>query len=127
MLTTLDLVLIICLALVIILSVTAILLIQSRGSRRREDLISSFREERDSLVASYEHQKDQLQDALSLMGNDKAALESRLVAMEEYQRKMKEDTEAAEKKTEDGEIDPKMFMKTAAFFTLSQVEKRATA
>ena len=101
MLTTLDLVLIICLALVIILSVTAILLIQSRGSRRREDLISSFREERDSLVASYEHQKDQLQDALSLMGNDKAALESRLVAMEEYQRKMKEDTEAAERKTEE--------------------------
>lgn len=101
MLSTLVVVLICCMAALLIGAVITLLAVQSRGSRRREELIESFRKERDELVLSYEQQKDQLQDSIAAIGRDKAALESRIVAMEEYERKAKEDAVAAGKKAEE--------------------------
>ena len=95
MLSTLDIILVGCIFALVILAAVIILVVQSKGARRREELISSFREERDSLVSDYEKQKDELQNRITEIGVDKAALESRIVAMEEYERKAKEDAEKA--------------------------------
>ncbi|MBQ3882463.1 MAG: DNA recombination protein RmuC [Bacteroidales bacterium] len=97
----LDIILICCAAVILIASVAIILILQSRSARRREELISSFKKERDSLVEDYEKQKDSLQERITSIGMDKAALESRIVAMEEYETRSKNEAEKAGKETEE--------------------------
>lgn len=76
---------------VALLSIIALVVVLFRSSKERQ----RFHDERERLVKEYEDAEDELQERLMKMSTEKAAVESKLAASEEFEARMREVQENA--------------------------------
>ncbi len=76
---------------VALLSIIALVVVLFRSSKDRQ----RFHDERERLVKEYEDAEDELQERLMKMSTEKAAVESKLAASEEFEARMREVQENA--------------------------------
>ena len=76
---------------VALLSIIALVIVLFRSSKERQ----RFHDERERLVKEYEDAEDELQERLMKMSTEKAAVESKLAASEEFEARMREVQENA--------------------------------
>ena len=82
---------------VALLSIIALVVVLFRSSKDRQ----RFHDERERLVKEYEDAEDELQERLMKMSTEKAAVESKLAASEEFEARMREVQENALKMQKD--------------------------
>ena len=88
-----DTVILIILAALAIIALAVMLLVILRGAKER----AKFAEEKAKLAKDFEDAEDALQERITTLVGEKASLESRLVAMEDYGKRLQEEREKAEK------------------------------
>ena len=90
-------VIMIILAVLTIIALIVMVAVIMRGVRER----SRFSEEKAALTRSYEDAEDALQEKITALTGEKSALESRLAAMEEYEKRLQDEREKADKAMEE--------------------------
>ena len=88
-----DTVILIILAALAIIALAVMLLVILRGAKER----AKFAEEKAKLAKDFEDAEDALQERITTLVGEKASLESRLVAIEDYGKRLQEEREKAEK------------------------------
>ena len=88
-----DTVILIILAALAIIALAVMLLVILRGAKER----TKFAEEKAKLAKDFEDAEDVLQERITTLVGEKASLESRLAAMEDYGKRLQEEREKAEK------------------------------